>query len=173
MKKSTKKLVSVLLASAMAAGMLAGCGSGNGKGSTGDSKSSSAASGTSGDNLSADTSEHVDLTMYLIGDRTPDFDEVYAKINEILEEKLNCSLNVEFLSWGEHDTKYSLLFSSQEDFDLIFTASSWCQNFLTKLVGIARNHVDLSVNLCLLPCHFRNNLPDIRCIRFDKVLRKR
>ena len=42
MKKSTKKLVSVLLASAMAAGMLAGCGSGNGKGSTGDSKSSSA-----------------------------------------------------------------------------------------------------------------------------------
>ena len=80
MKKSTKKLVSVLLASAMAAGMLAGCGSGNGKGSTGDSKSSSAASGTSGDNLSADTSEHVDLTMYLIGDRTPDFDEVYAKI---------------------------------------------------------------------------------------------
>ena len=31
MKKSTKKLVSVLLASAMAAGMLAGCGSGNGK----------------------------------------------------------------------------------------------------------------------------------------------
>ena len=126
MKKSTKKLVSVLLASAMAAGMLAGCGSGNGNGSTGDSKSSSAVSGTSGDNLNADTSEHVDLTMYLIGDRTPDFDEVYAKINEILEEKLNCSLNVEFLSWGEHDTKYSLLFSSQEDFDLIFTASSWC-----------------------------------------------
>ena len=108
MKKSTKKLVSVLLASAMAAGMLAGCGSGNGNGSTGDSKSSSAVSGTSGDNLNADTSEHVDLTMYLIGDRTPDFDEVYAKINEILEEKLNCSLNVEFLSWGEHDTKYSL-----------------------------------------------------------------
>ena len=82
MKKSTKKLVSVLLASAMAAGMLAGCGSGNGNGSTGDSKSSSAVSGTSGDNLNADTSEHVDLTMYLIGDRTPDFDEVYAKINE-------------------------------------------------------------------------------------------
>ena len=135
MKKSTKKLVSVLLASAMAAGMLAGCGSGNGKGSTGDSKSSSAASGTSGDNLSADTSEHVDLTMYLIGDRTPDFDEVYAKINEILEEKLNCSLNVEFLSWGEHDTKYSLLFSSQEDFDLIFTASSWCHYEQTVSLG--------------------------------------
>ena len=65
----------------------------------------------------------------------PGFDEVYAKINEILEEKLNCSLNVEFLSWGEHDTKYSLLFSSQEDFDLIFTASSWCHYEQTVSLG--------------------------------------
>jgi len=68
----------------------------------------------------------VDLRMYLIGDRTPDFDEVYGEINKILEEKLNCSVSVDFLSWGEMDTKYSLLFSSQEDFDLIFTGS-WAQ----------------------------------------------
>ncbi len=82
-----------------------------------------------------DVSKHQDLTMYLIGDRTKDFDEVYAKINEILEEKLNCSLKVEFLSWGEHATKYSLLFSSQEDFDLIFTASSWCHYEQTVSLG--------------------------------------
>ena len=150
MKKSTKKLVSVLLASAMAAGMLAGCGSGNGNGSTGDSKSSSAVSGTSGDNLNADTSEHVDLTMYLIGDRTPDFDEVYAKINEILEEKLNCSLNVESFPGGEHDTKiFPLLFSSQEDFDLIFTASSWCHYEQTvSLGGFAPLSEDFYQSVC-------------------------
>ena len=59
----------------------------------------------------------------------------FILINEILEEKLNCSLNVEFLSWGEHDTKYSLLFSSQEDFDLIFTASSWCHYEQTVSLG--------------------------------------
>lgn len=82
-----------------------------------------------------DISKHQDLTMYLIGDRTKDFDEVYGKINEILEEKLNCSLKVEFLSWGEHGTKYSLLFSSQEDFDLIFTASSWCHYEQTVSLG--------------------------------------
>lgn len=82
-----------------------------------------------------DTSEHVDLKMYLIGDRTADFDEVYDKINEILEEKLNCSLTVDFLSWGEHDTKYSLLFSGGEDFDLIFTASSWCHYEQTVALG--------------------------------------
>lgn len=138
MKKRTKKVLPVLLTTAMTIGMLAGCGSSNNaansQGSS-DSKPASAGSEVSGEALSADTSEHVDLTMYLIGDRTPDFDEVYGEINKILEEKLNCSLSVEFLSWGEHDTKYSLLFSSQEDFDLIFTASSWCHYEQTVALG--------------------------------------
>lgn len=126
MGKRMKKLVSVLLTTAMTVGMLAGCGSSNTKSTSTDSQESTTA---------VDTSEHVDLTMYLLGDRTPDFDEVYGKINEILEEKLNCSLNVEFLSWGEHGTKYSLLFSAQEDFDLIFTASSWGHYEQTVALG--------------------------------------
>lgn len=131
MGKRMKKLVSVLLTTAMAVGMLAGCGSTNTKGDSNKSTSTDNQGGTT----VVDTSEHVELTMYLLGDRTPDFDEVYGKINEILEEKLNCSLNVEFLSWGEHGTKYSLLFSSQEDFDLIFTASSWGHYEQTVALG--------------------------------------
>ena len=134
MGMGAKRIVSVLLTTAMAVGMFAGCGSSAAtEGASSDSQGSTAASTT--ETGAVDTSEHVDLTMYLIGDRTPDFDEVYGKINEILEKKLNCSLNVEFLSWGEHDTKYSLLFSSQEDFDLIFTASSWCHYEQTVALG--------------------------------------
>ena len=140
MRKGMKRLVSVLLTAAMTMGMLTGCSS---KGTeakdttstAADSQTSTPTAAESGETSAIDTSEHVDLTMYLIGDRTPDFDEVYGKINEILEEKLNCSLNVEFLSWGEHTTKYSLLFSSQEDFDLIFTASSWCHYEQTVALG--------------------------------------
>ena len=125
MKKRTKKAISILLTASIAAGVLAGCGT----------KKNEAGNQESGGEMTFDTSKHEELTMYLIGERTPDFDEVYGKINEILEEKLNCSLNVEFLSWGEHDTKYSLLFSSQEDFDLIFTASSWCHYEQTVALG--------------------------------------
>ncbi len=125
MKKRGKKLLSLLLGTAMAVSVLAGCGSSSIADTAKKEDTTAAESSTTTETAAADTSEHVDLTMYLLGDRTPDFDEVYGKINEILEEKLNCSLNVEFLSWGEHDTKYSLLFSAQEDFDLIFTASSW------------------------------------------------
>ncbi len=137
MRKAMKKLAAISLTAAMAGTMLAGCGNGNSDANSKstDSKESSGASSESGAASAVDTSEHVDLTMYLIGERTPDFDEVYGKINEILEKKLNCSLNVEFLSWGEHDTKYSLLFSSQENFDLIFTASSWCHYEQTVALG--------------------------------------
>lgn len=139
MRRRTKKLLSLLLATVLTVGMLGGCGSSDDEaksGSTNDNTvKKSTGSDTAGDTLLVDTSKHVDLTMYLIGDRTPDFNEVYGKINEILEEKLNCSLNVEFLSWGEHDTKYSLLFSSKTDFDLIFTASSWCHYEQTVALG--------------------------------------
>lgn len=124
-EKKSKKLVSALLITAMSVVMLTGCGepdkeTKSGKNSSaGNSSETSKEDAGSGEVLTADTSEHVDLTMYLIGDRTPDFNEVYGEINKILEEKLNCSLNVEFLSWGEHDKKYSLLFSSQENFEVL------------------------------------------------------
>mgnify|MGYP003517137684 FL=1 len=105
--RRAKRNAAKLLSAAMAVGMMAGM-------------AVPAAAEEESTNIWAsdvDTSEPMELKMYLIGDRTPDFDEVYGKINEILEEKLNCTLSVDFLSWGEHDTKYSLLFSGGEDFD--------------------------------------------------------
>lgn len=130
MKKSMKRAAALALSAVMATGMLAGCGGDSGSNGSSAANGSGAGTGNEGASGSGsggviDTSEHVDLTMYLLGDRTPDFDEVYGEINKILEEKLNCSVKVEFMGWGEHDTKYSLLFSGGEDFDLIFTASSW------------------------------------------------
>ena len=126
-----KKILSVLLTLGITTSLIAGCGNAAENAGSGDTTVEGDVTGE----YVVDTSEHVDLKMYLIGDRTADFDEVYDKINEILEEKLNCSLTVDFLSWGDHDTKYSLLFSSQEDFDLIFTASSWCHYEQTVALG--------------------------------------
>ena len=112
MKKNMKKAAAALTLSAvMAAGLLTGCGSSGNTASTGGSQSTGSTGTGTTTTGGIDLSEHVDLTMYLLGDRSADFDEVYGEINKILEDKLNCSINVEFLSWGEHDTKYSLLFS--------------------------------------------------------------
>ena len=135
MKKNLKKAWALLLGTMMTVGLIAGCG---GSGSTesqsaGNTESINETGGAEG--VVADTSEHVDLKMYLIGDRSADFDEVYGEVNKILEEKLNCSISVDFLSWSEHETKYSLLFSSGEPFDLIFTASSWAHYEQTAGMG--------------------------------------
>lgn len=43
-----------------------------------------------------DTSEAVTLTMYLIGDRPVDNDEVFAKINEKLKAEINATIDVKF-----------------------------------------------------------------------------
>lgn len=75
--------------------------------------------------LGHDVSKPVVLKMYLLGDKPEDFDKVYEIINEKLTERINATLDVTFLSWAEHGTKYPLLFSSGEEFDLIFTASQW------------------------------------------------
>lgn len=139
MKKRMKQVMALLLGTAMTAGMLTGCGAKAPQQSAPAEEKpaaeADAAPAEGGDAAAIDTSEHVDLKMYLLGERTPDFDTVYGKINEILEEKLNCSISVDFLSWGEHDTKYSLLFSAREDFDLIFTASSWGHYEQTVALG--------------------------------------
>lgn len=133
MKKITKLVLSVVLST----GLLAGCNSSGSQSVNSSGSSAGTNSGTSS-NTGTESSgelEHAELKMYLIGDRAPDFDEVYGEINKILEEKLNCSISVDFLSWGDHDTKYSLLFSSGEDFDIIFTASGWAHYEQTVSLG--------------------------------------
>lgn len=120
-KPFRKKFVSVLAALALTAGCLSGCGGQPAAAQpAAQPQASSAAPGGA-----ADTSKEVTLKMYLLGDKAADFDKVYAKISDELKKKINATLEVQFLSWAEHDTKYSLLFSSGEDFDLIFTASGW------------------------------------------------
>ena len=140
-----KKLLALLLTSAMAVSVLAGCGAE--KAPAADEKApekteeaskeeSKAPAEEAGKTVNGvDISEHVDLTMYLVGDVPEAIDDVYAEVNKILEEELNCSLTVEWLSWAEHGTAYSLLFSSGEEFDLIFTAPSWCHYEQTVALG--------------------------------------
>lgn len=67
----------------------------------------------------------VTLKMYLVGDKPKDFDEVYGKVNEIMKEKINATLDVSFLPLSDMATKYQLLFQSGENFDMIFTAAGW------------------------------------------------
>lgn len=131
-----KKVLAALLSACMVLGVSA-CGSETADssvttGSEAQAVTESAESTASNDasngteEAAIDTSEYVELKMYLVGDKPEGFDDVYEKVNEILLDKINATVSVDWLSWAEHGTKYSLLFSGNEDFDMIFTATSWC-----------------------------------------------
>lgn len=130
-----KRIASFIMAITMITSLFVGCSSGKAKQESLShvSQTTNEAKGMSYNGI--DVSEPVTLTMYLLGEKSKDFDMVYEEINKKLKEKLNTTVNVQFLSWAEHDTKYSLLFSGGEDFDLIFTASTWGHYEETSAMG--------------------------------------
>lgn len=191
-----KKLLALVLAMVMVLGMLAGCGS---SGSDSGNNSSNSTPSNSSDGISAgdsnsegaiDTSEYVELKMYLVGDKPDGFDGVYEKVNEILKEKVNATVTVDWLSWAEHPTTYSLLFSGGENFDMIFTASSWCHFEQTVGLGgfkaldpsfiqtyapdvwatlpeAAWTQATIDGSIYMLPANYIEVTPDVVAIRGD------
>jgi putative aldouronate transport system substrate-binding protein len=99
-----------LAAAALLLAALAGC-----------SKKASPVSGTSGGGL--DTSRRVELSLYVIGVEPPKQAELYENFNKLSLEKLNATLKVNWIGWAEYPTKYPVLFSSGEAFDMSYAAT--------------------------------------------------
>lgn len=60
--------------------------------------------------------------MWLVGDSVPDYDEMLAELNKIMERDLNATLKVNFTSWTDWKTKLRLVISSGEQVDLVHMA---------------------------------------------------
>ncbi|MCL6604052.1 MAG: ABC transporter substrate-binding protein [Paenibacillus sp.] len=70
-----------------------------------------------------DTSKEVTLKMIFVGPKPVDYDLVFAEINKKLKEKINVTLEGEFLDWSDWAQKYPLKLAANEDFDLIYSAN--------------------------------------------------
>ncbi|MFC4776255.1 ABC transporter substrate-binding protein [Paenibacillus sp. GCM10023252] len=64
----------------------------------------------------------VTLKIMLLGDKPKDADLVYDELSKLAKRDINAKVEVENLAWGEWTQKYPLLFSSGEDFDLVYVA---------------------------------------------------
>ena len=100
-----------------------------------------------------DTSERVDLVMYLFGDEPPRYTAMLEEFNKMALEELNCTLTVYFIGWGEYTQKYPLLFSSGEEFDLIY-AATWID-----YANLAKRGAFLALDE-LLPIYCAESLKD-------------
>ena len=100
------------------------------KGGTGTENVTASDDGISDDSpykgMGYDLAEREEVVAYVIGERPVDMDMVLDKLNnEYLIPWLNATLNVQFISWGDMGTKYSLLLAGGDKIDLMYT-SAWC-----------------------------------------------
>ena len=134
-----RKLLSLFLAAAMVLTM-AGCGGKSAADAMGEEQPDTAQTQeqepeTEGDAQEAaegessaaqpaelDTSERVDLVFYVMGDAPDDEQMVEDAINEILLEKVNATIDMQFSTWTDFQQKYSLELTAGSA-DLIYIAN--------------------------------------------------
>ncbi|MBD2868013.1 DUF3502 domain-containing protein [Paenibacillus arenilitoris] len=120
-KKSFMLLFALVL---VLATVLGACGSSSNGGNTEASDSpSNGAAETPADGGNAGTAEELVIKMLLVGGKPIDYDAVFAELNKTLKEKVNATVEAEFLDWADWTQKYPLKFAAGEDFDIAYTAN--------------------------------------------------
>ena len=128
MKNRTRKMLTTGTALALSAiFLLSGCGSDAGTSKDGDGKdpvkeeeNNSDANGENSNELEA-----VNLSWLLRIPEQADGKEVLEAVNEILAKDINATLDIQFIDPVAYPEKTKLKISSEEKFDLMFTASGY------------------------------------------------
>jgi putative aldouronate transport system substrate-binding protein len=73
----------------------------------------------------------VELIWYMIGTPQKDTDKVFEELSKYTKEKINATVKMKLLDWGEYDQKMPVIAASGEPFDIAFTCS-WAFNYVTN-----------------------------------------
>ncbi|MGG5461596.1 ABC transporter substrate-binding protein [Clostridium sp. B9] len=108
-----KKLMALILGGMMTtSAVLTGCGSDKG----------AAEGGTASE-------EPVNLVWYTIGDAPADNEVVEEEVNKYLKDKINVTVDIKHVSFGDYTQKMNVLANSGEPYDIAFTCS-WAFPYL-------------------------------------------
>ncbi|HEX3043447.1 MAG TPA: DUF3502 domain-containing protein [Bacillota bacterium] len=72
-----------------------------------------------------DISKPVKLYGYLMGQAPPGMADMMAELNKKLKKDLNCTMEINYIGWGDMQAKYPLVLAAGEDVDWVYTAN-WC-----------------------------------------------
>ena len=75
-----------------------------------------------GDKAVNNSNEITKLKMILVGEKPAIYNEIYGKLNEMLREDIGAEVEIEYYNYSDVNQKYSLLFSTGEEFDIVFAA---------------------------------------------------
>lgn len=106
---------------------LAGCGSGskdNTENASGSSSSPAATSSQAQDQKPEQKLEPYVIDWYIIGTSPqPDNELVEAEINKIVQPRINATVKMHIIPFGDYDTKMTALLATGEKVDLMFTSN--------------------------------------------------
>ncbi len=83
---------------------------------------------SSKDGNAIDTSEHVTVRYMITGNKPTNGrnEELFAKLNALLTEKVNAELEIYWIEWTDYLTNYNLTLASNDgSIDLVGTATDW------------------------------------------------
>lgn len=116
--KKIKKLVACAASLAVMTSLAVGCKKDDTKTTEGNTPGT-----TTGETKKLDTSKHVELNLYLMGDQAKDHDAILAELNKLTERDLNASVKITYSTWTDFGTKYNLMLTSGEKVDLAYSAN--------------------------------------------------
>lgn len=119
MKKKLNMAIMTLMTSAL---VLSACSGGNNGNKPSETGNASGTPSNAVENGGIDNSKEVKLKMYLLGDAPKGMPDVITEINKKMKEDINATLDLNYIGWGEVQSKYPLVLASGEDVDIIFTA---------------------------------------------------
>lgn len=62
-----------------------------------------------------------DIKWYMIGSPQKDIDKVFEKVNEYTKEKINATVSITQIDWGDYDEKMQVIINSGEPYDIAYT----------------------------------------------------
>lgn len=115
-----KKILCIMVASLLILTVLGGCQAGeNGVDAT--TTANSTAADTCLEPAAATNLEPYEINWYTIADPQQDTPLVEEEVNKYLKDKINATLKLNYLSWGDFDAKIPTMLMAGESFDLCFT----------------------------------------------------
>ncbi len=113
-----KKILALLLAVLMVASLFAGCGNSEKPAET----QAPAADGETQAAAPAEEGALPTLKWYMVGGGMPaNYDAWEVKFNEYVAPKIGANVEIEVISWGDWGNRRSVIVSTNEDYDLMFT----------------------------------------------------
>jgi len=126
MLKSKRLLVSLLAVVFLVAAVFSGCTVKDKDEQKTTSTATAAAPTTAAP--TAEPLKEVELVYYYIGSIQPDIQTVNDELSRLVKAKINATVKMNCVDWGDYEQKMGLIMASGEVYDLCFT-STWANNY--------------------------------------------